>query len=68
MMDGIEKVDLSIIDFFDECEKRSNINLGNNIVSSLSMSELDERSQKMDEDSINEKEMMNVNNFIFDMA
>ena len=68
MMDGIEKVDLSIIDFFDECEKRSNINLGNNIVSSLSMSELEERSQKMDEDSINEKEMMNVNNFIFDMA
>ena len=38
MMDGIEKVDLSIIDFFDECEKRSNINLGNNIVSSLSIS------------------------------
>ena len=28
MMDGIEKVDLSIIDYFEELEKSSNIYLG----------------------------------------
>jgi len=37
MMDGIEKVDRSIIDYFEELERSSNINLGDNIVPSLTM-------------------------------
>ena len=53
MMDGIEKVDQSIIGYFEELQKSSNINLGNNIAPSLSIAELAERSQTMTQEEIN---------------
>ncbi|MCB0371088.1 MAG: hypothetical protein KDD45_17130 [Bdellovibrionales bacterium] len=37
MMDGIEKVDQSIIGYFEELERSSNINLGKNIAPTLSI-------------------------------
>ena len=37
LMDGVEKVDLSIIDYFEELQRSSNINLGDNIVPSLTL-------------------------------
>jgi len=47
MMDGIEKVDPSVIDYFEELERSSNINLGDNIVPALSMDEIAKRSLNM---------------------
>lgn len=43
MMDGIEKIDRSIVDFFEELEMSSNIYLGNNLAPSLSASEIAEK-------------------------
>lgn len=37
MMDGIEKVDSSIIDYFEQLEKSSNINLGDNITPAMTV-------------------------------
>ena len=54
MMDGIEKVDRSIIDYFEELQRSSNINLGDNIVPSLTMEEIALRAMKMSEDEIDE--------------
>ena len=47
MMDGIEKVDLSILEYFEELQKSSNINLGDNIVPSLSVAEMAKKAQTM---------------------
>ena len=68
MMDGIEKVDRSVVEYFEELEKTSNINLGDNIVPSLTVAEMDKRANSKTEDEINEEEMRNVNNFLFDVA
>ena len=68
MMDGIEKVDDSIISYFEELEKSNNINLGENIAPSLTIAELAERSQTMSPEEINEEEMKNVNNYLFNAA
>ena len=40
MMDGIEKVDDSVVGYFQELERISNINLGDNIIPSLSMDQI----------------------------
>ena len=68
MMDGIEKVDESIIGYFQELEKSSNINLGENIAPSLTIVELAQRAQTMTTEEINEEEMKNVNNYLFNPA
>ena len=68
MMDGIEKVDDSIISYFEELEKSNNINLGDNIAPSLTIAELAERSQTMTPEEINDEEMKNVNNYLFNGA
>lgn len=47
MMDGIEKVDLSILEYFEELQKSSNINLGDNIAPSLSVAEMAKKAQTM---------------------
>lgn len=47
MMDGIQKVDASIVDYFEELERSSNINLGTNIAPSLSVPELAKRTSTM---------------------
>lgn len=68
LMDGIQKVDSSIVDYFEELERSCNINLGTNIAPSLSVPELAKRTSTMSEQQINEEEMKNVNNFLFDVA
>lgn len=68
MMDGIQKVDESIIGYFQELEKSSNINLGENIAPSLTIVELAERAQTMTTEEINQEEMKNVNNYLFNPA
>lgn len=68
MMDGIEKVDQSVIDFFEELERSSNINLGHNIAPSLSHVEMINKASSMTDEEINEEEMKNVNNIIFTPA
>lgn len=37
MMDGVEKVDKTIIDYFEELEKSCNINLGDNVVPAMTV-------------------------------
>jgi hypothetical protein len=68
MMDGIEKVDDSIVDYFKELEMTSNIYLGDNIVQSLTVDELLERSKHKTKEEVNEEEMRNVNNYLFNVA
>lgn len=67
MMDGIEKVQPTVVDYFEELERMNNINLGQNIAPELTIHDMAKRA-KMSEDEINEEEMKNVNNFIFDAA
>jgi hypothetical protein len=55
IMDGIENVDDSIIGYFEELERSSNINLGDNIIPSLSLSEIAQRQQTMSIEKINEE-------------
>ena len=68
IMDGIEHVDESITLYFEELEKGSSINLGDNIAPSLTVQQLQKRANQMSEQEINEIEMKNVNNFLFDPA
>lgn len=68
MMDGIEKVDGTIIDYFEQLEKSCNINLGDNVVPAMTVPEMAKRSQTMTIEEINEEQMKNVNNFLFDAA
>ena len=37
MMDGIEKVEKTVIDYFEELEKSCNINLGDNVVPAMTV-------------------------------
>ncbi len=53
MMDGIEFVDVSIVDYFEELERRSNINLGMNVAPTLSVEELVEQAARMTSEEIN---------------
>lgn len=55
MMDGIEKVDSSVIEYFEEAERANNINLGDNIAPSLTMEEMAKRAQSMTPEEINEE-------------
>lgn len=55
LMDGIEKVDTSVVDYFEELERMNNINLGDNIAPSLSIEEMAKRARTMTEDQINEE-------------
>lgn len=68
LMDGIEKVDETVVDYFEELERMNNINLGDNIAPTLSPEEIVRRSREMTAEEINEMEMKNVNNFLFDAA
>ena len=47
MMDGIEKVDRTIIDYFEQLEKSCNINLGDNVAPAMTVPEMANRSQTM---------------------
>ena len=47
LMDGVEKVDQSVVAYFEELERMNNINLGDNIAPTLSPQEMVERSNKM---------------------
>ena len=49
MMDGIESVNESIMRYFEELEKSSNINLGDNIAPSLTVEQLQKRANQMTE-------------------
>lgn len=68
IMDGIQKVDSSVVDYFEELERSHNINLGQNIAPSLTINEMIERSMTKTEEEINEEELRNVNNFLFNIA
>jgi hypothetical protein len=67
MMDGIEKVDPSIVDYFEELERSSGIFLGENTLRSESYQEMIQRYSSMTNDEINDEEMKNINNFLFDV-
>lgn len=49
-MDGIEKVDESVVDYFEELERMNNINLGDNIAPTLSVEEMARRAKTMTPD------------------
>jgi hypothetical protein len=49
IMDGIEKVDTSVIDYFSELERSNNINLGENLPPSLTIDEMAQRANYMTE-------------------
>lgn len=68
LMDGIEKVEESVVGYFEELERMNNINLGENIAPTLSPEEIVRRAREMTPEEINEMEMKNVNNFLFDAA
>lgn len=55
MMDGVEKVDSSVIDYFEEEERSNNINLGENIAPTMSLEEMNKRAQTMTPEQINEE-------------
>lgn len=55
IMDGIEKVDKSIVDYFQELERSSNINLGANVMPSMSVPELVQRASTQSEQKINDQ-------------
>lgn len=61
-------MDPTVVDYFEEMERMNNINLGDNIAPSLSIEEMAKRARTMTEEQINEEEMRNVNNFLFDPA
>ena len=67
MMDGIEKVEDTVVDFFEEMERSNNIQLGSNIAPTLSIEEMARRARTMTPEEINEMELQNVNNFLFDV-
>jgi len=46
-MDGIEKVDKTIVDFFEEMEKSNHINLGDSVVPSLNDKQMNKKYNKM---------------------
>lgn len=54
MIDGIEKMDRSAVDFFEEMDRNNNIYLGNNMAPSLSINELAQRSLKDGHTNYNE--------------
>jgi hypothetical protein len=54
IMDGVQKVDSSVVDYFEELERSHNINLGQNIAPSLTVDEMIERSKTKTESEINE--------------
>ena len=68
LMDGVEKVDQSVVAYFEELERMNNINLGDNIAPTLSPQEMVERSNRMTKDEIHQMDFKNVNNFLFDAA
>jgi len=47
IMDGIEKVDKTIVDFFEEMEKSNHINLGDSVVPSLNDKQMNKKYNKM---------------------
>lgn len=63
IMDGIEKVDPSVVDFFSEMEKESNIFLEDDI-DPLTPHEIAQ--DNFDTAEVADDEVININNFIFD--
>lgn len=53
LMDGIEKVDESVVNYFEELQRGNNINLGSNIAPTLTMQQMARRSQTMTPEQIN---------------
>ncbi len=45
LMDGIEKVEETVVDYFEELERMNNINLGTNTVPELTIQEMARRSK-----------------------
>ena len=67
-MDGIEKVDSSVIDYFEELERSNNINLGDNIVPPLTIEEIANKALGLEQEEIQQMEIKNVNNYLFDIV
>ena len=67
-MDGIEKVDSSVIDYFEELERSNNINLGDNIVPPLTIEEIANKAWSLEQEEIQQMEIKNVNNYLFDIV
>lgn len=67
-MDGIEKVDSSVIDYFEELERSNNINLGDNIVPPLTIEEIANKAWGLEQEEIQQMEIKNVNNYLFDIV
>lgn len=67
IMDGIEKVHDSVVEYFEELERSSNIFLGENAAPPLTMQELMEmRRGRIEEVTEDEEELQNINNFLFE--
>lgn len=61
VMDGIQKVNPSVVDFFTEMEKESNIYLDDDVEPAEAKEMI-----KDDPNEVDEEEVININNFIFD--
>lgn len=61
VMDGIQKVNSSVVDFFTEMEKESNIYLDDDVEPAEAKEMI-----KDDPNEVDEEEVININNFIFD--
>ena len=53
IMDGIEKVDPSVVDYFVELERSSGINLGENLPPALTIDEISLRAGALSQEEIN---------------
>jgi hypothetical protein len=53
LMDGIEKVDKTIVEFFEEMEKSNHINLGDDVIPTLNNRKMNEKYNKMTKEEIN---------------
>lgn len=70
IMDGIEKVDSSVVGYFEELERESHIYLGENSVASYSADDIAEeiRQRRTQEFSASQFVEKNMNNFLFNQA
>ena len=67
IMDGIEKVDASVADYFEELERESHIYLGENNVPSYTPEDIEEEAKLQSQNEYSPEQFVqkNMNSFLF---